>query len=92
MKRVRYWLQTILIGDDKETNEYGSSENTSHVTCNDESDDDTDLLVNEKQITNVERTDIEARRVLPLFQSEINRKMRQHDLLLTRLELDLYVM
>jgi hypothetical protein len=91
LKRVHHWLEKRMPTDYIEYNEYASNESTAGTNFNDKLDDESDLLADEKQSKNSERTLEEARRVLPLFKSEIYRKMRQHNLLLTRLELDLYV-
>lgn len=91
MKRVRHWLDNIIPTDYFEFNEYASDQTTVGTAFNDKLDDETDLLTDEKQLPGVERSYAEAHRVLPLFRSEIDRKMRHRDLLLTRLELDLYV-
>jgi len=92
MKRVQNWLEKLISTDYIEYNEYASIENTIGTNLNDKLDDEYDLLSDEKRSNNIERTYAEAHRALPLFKTEINRKMRQHNLLLTRLELDLYVM
>jgi hypothetical protein len=91
MKRVRHWLEKLIPTDSIEYNEYASNESTCGTYFNDKLDDENDLLIDEKRGNNIERTYAEAHRALPLFNSEINRKMRHHNLLLTRLELDLYV-
>jgi hypothetical protein len=91
MKRVHHWLEKIIPTDYIEYNEYASNETTFGTNFNDKLDDEYDLLSDEKLSNNIERTSTEAHRALPLFKSEIHRKMQQHNLLLTRLELDLYV-
>lgn len=92
MKRVRRWLQNIVPSEYLEYNEYASHATTAGTGSTEKLEDESGLLVDEKRRESVERTPEEAHRVLPLFQSEIDRKMRRHDLLLTRIELDLYVM
>ena len=92
MKRIYHWLEKVIPTDYLEYNEYASTESTIGTNFNDKLDDDYDLLADEKRPKNIERTYEEAHRALPLFKSEIDRKMRQHNLLLTRLELDLYVL
>jgi hypothetical protein len=92
MKRIRHWLEKIVPTDYLEFNEYASHESTIGTKFNDKLDDESDLLFDEKQSKNIERTYAEAHRALPLFKSEIHRKMRHHNFLLTRLELDLYVL
>jgi len=92
MKRIEHWLEKLIPTDYIEYNEYASIESTLGTNLNDKLDDEYDLLSDEKRANNIERTYAEAHRALPLFKSEINRKMWQHNLLLTRLELDLYVM
>ena len=91
MKRVRRWLNNIIPTDYVQFNEDASHQTTVGTAFNDKLDDETDLLNDEKQAGGAERSYAEAHRVLPLFLSEIDRKMRHRDLLLTRLELDLYV-
>ena len=91
MKRIRHWLDKIIPTDYLEYNEYASNESTIGTHFNDKLDDEYDLLADEKRANHIERSYTEAHRALPLFQSEIHHKMRQHNLLLTRLELDLYV-
>jgi hypothetical protein len=91
MKRVRHWLATLIPTDYIEYNEYASNESTIGTNFNDQLDDDYDLLSDEKRGDDIERTYAEAHHALPLFKAEIHRKMQQHNLLLTRLELDLYV-
>ena len=91
MNRVREWLDQIPTNDFFEFNEFASKETIAPTEWNEKLDDDIDLLNDEKQKKNVERTTSEAHRVLPLFRTEIERKKRQHDLLLTRIELDLFV-
>jgi len=90
MKRVRHWLENLTPTDYIEFNEFASNETVVGTNFNDKLDDECDLLSDEKRNDGHERTYAEAHRHLPLFKSEINRKMRQQDLLLTRLELDLY--
>ncbi len=92
MKRIRHWLEQIIPNDYLEYNEYASHESTLGTKSNDKLDEESDLLFDEKRSNTIERTSAEAHRALPLFKSEIYRKMRQHNLLLTRLELDLYVL
>ena len=92
MKRVRRWLQEVVPNDYLEFNEYASHATTAGTGSTEKLEDESGLLVDEKRGDSVERTFEEAHRVLPLFRSEIDRKMRRHDLLLTRIELDLYVM
>jgi hypothetical protein len=87
MKRIRHWLEQIIPSDYLEYNEYASHESTLGTKSNDKLDEESDLLFDEKRSNTIERT-----YALPLFKSEIYRKMRQHNLLLTRLELDLYVL
>jgi hypothetical protein len=91
MKRVHRWLEKLIPNDYIEYNEYASNETTIGTDFNDKLDDEYDLLSDEKTSNNIERTSEQAHHVLPLFKSEIYRKMRHHHLLLTRLELDLYV-
>lgn len=92
MKRVRHWLEKIISTDYIEYNEYASQDSTLGTNFNDKLDDEYDLLADEKESKTGERSYAEAHRALPLFQSEIHRKMQLHDLILTRLELDLYVL
>jgi hypothetical protein len=92
MKRIHHWLEKLIPRNYIEYNEYASNESTIGTKFNDKLDDDYDLLADEKRAKNIERTYDEAHRALPLFKSEIERKMRHHNLLLTRLELDLYVL
>lgn len=92
MKRVRHWLEKVIPTDYIEYNEYASQDSAIGTNFNDKLDDEYDLLADEKQSKIGERTYAEAHRALPLFQSEIHRKMQQHNLILTRLELDLYVL
>ncbi len=91
MKRIRHWLEKLIPTESIESNDYASNETAIGTNFNDKLDDECDLLSDEKRSNNIERTFIEAHRALPLFKSEIHRKIRQHNLLLTRLELDLYV-
>lgn len=91
MKRIYHWLEKLIPTDYIEYNEYASNESTIGTNFNDKLDDEYDLLLDEKRLNHIERTYDEAHRALPLFKSEIHRKIRQHNLLLTRLELDLYV-
>ena len=92
MKRVRRWLKEIIPTDYLEHNEQASHATTAGTTSTEKLEDESQLLMDEKRGNLIERTYEEAHRVLPLFQNEIDRKMRRHDLLLTRIELDLYVM
>ncbi|CAF1470834.1 unnamed protein product [Adineta steineri] len=87
MKRVHHWLEKLISTDHIESNENISNESTLGTTFNDKHD----LFFNEKLSDNTERTYAEAHRVLPIFETEVNHKMEQYNLLLTRLELDLYV-
>lgn len=92
MKRVRHWLEKVISTDYIEQNEYASQNSTLGTNFNDILDDEYDLLTDEKELKTGERSYAEAHRALPLFQWEIHRKMQQHNLILTRLELDLYVL
>lgn len=90
MNRVRQWLNGIEPTDYVEFNEFASHRTTAGTSWNDKLDDEVDLLSEEKQKPGIDRTVAEAHRVLPLFKAEIQRKTRQRDLVLTRIELDLY--
>ncbi|CAF2855443.1 unnamed protein product [Rotaria sp. Silwood2] len=91
MKRIHEWLKKVVSTEYIEYNEYASNESTRGTYFNDKLDGEYDLLSDEKQLNNTERTHDEAHRVLPLFNSEIHRQLQQRNLLLTRIELDLYV-
>ena len=91
-KRIYHWLKNIIPVDYIEYNDDASNETTIGTNINDTFYNDYDLLSDEKRRNNKERTNAEAHRVLPLFNSEIHRQMEQRNLLLTRLELDLYVL
>ena len=92
MTRIRHWLEKIVPSDYLESNEYASHQSTVGTKFNEKLDDESELLADERRSNRIERTHAEAHRALPLFKSEIHRKMRHHNLLLTRLELDLYVL
>ncbi|CAF0736721.1 unnamed protein product [Rotaria sp. Silwood1] len=91
MKRISDWLKKVVPTEYIEYNENASYESTRGTNFNDKVDGEYDLLSDEKQLNNIERTNDEAHRLLPLFNSEIQRQMQQRNLLLTRIELDLYV-
>ncbi|CAF0970588.1 unnamed protein product [Rotaria sordida] len=91
MKRIHNWLKKTVLSEYLEYNEYASNESARGTNFNDKLDGEYDLLSDEKRGNNIERTYNEAHRVLPLFNSEIYRQMQQRNLLLTRIELDLYV-
>ncbi len=91
LQRIHHWLEKVVPTDCIEYNDHASDESTVGTNFNDILVDEYDLLSDEKLPNNIERTYAEAHRVLPLFKSEIQRKMQQRNLLLTRLELDLYV-
>ncbi|CAF1317759.1 unnamed protein product, partial [Rotaria sordida] len=91
MKRIHNWLKKTAPSEYLEYNEYASNESARGTNFNDKLDGEYDLLSDEKRGNNIERTYNEAHRVLPLFNSEIYRQMQQRNLLLTRIELDLYV-
>lgn len=93
MKRVQHWLKKIVVPTDYiEYNDFASHESTHGTKSIDKLDNEYGLLTDEKELNNAERASTEVRRVLPLFHSEIQRQMQYRNLLLTRLELDLYVM
>ena len=92
MQRVRRWLKRIIRTDYLELNDQASNEGSLGTSFREGCDDQTDLLADEKQSNAVERTDADHRRALQLFRSEIDRKLQRQDLLLTRIELDLYVL
>jgi hypothetical protein len=91
MKRIQHWLEKLIPTDYIEYNENASNETAIGTNITDKFDDEYDLLSDEKRPNHIERTYAEAHRALPLFKAEIHRKMQRHNLLLTRLELDLYV-
>lgn len=91
MKRVRNWLKTVNPTDCIEYNENASIRTIPGTNLNDKIDFDSDILSEEKQHSSIERSSEEAHRLLPLFQTAIQRQLQQRDLILTRIELDLYV-
>ena len=56
MKRIRHWLEKIVPTDYLEFNEYASHESTIGTKFNDKLDDESELLFDEKQSKNIERT------------------------------------
>ena len=92
MQRVQRWLKRIIPTDYLELNDQASNEGSLGTSFRDGCDDQTALLADEKQSNAIERTDADHRRALQLFRAEIDRKLQRQDLLLTRIELDLYVL
>lgn len=92
MKRVQNWLKKLVTTDYIEYNENASHETLAETNSTDKFDNEYGLLSDVKRLSHIERTSDEAHRLLPLFHSEIRHQMKQRNLLLTRLELDLYVM
>ncbi|UJR33652.1 hypothetical protein I4U23_021085 [Adineta vaga] len=92
MKRIHRWLEKLIPKDYLEYNEYASNQSTLSTNFSDRLNDEYGFLSDDKYIVGSDRTYAEAHRLLPIFQSEVRRKIQQCNFLSSRLQLDLYTM